>query len=245
MNDNPAFRLWTKLLLLAALIFLGVIAYLVAGAPRGLVGFRTAFETLRTLAYAGGIGAALAILTLLVAKKFGGSRIVCGLAALLFAVPVATMAINEASPPVGDFINDITTDLDNPPAFSAVIPLRGPNSNPIEYGGAEVAAVQRQVHPEIVPIISHLDTGAAFQLAFETAESLGWEIIAGDPYTGIIEAVDTTRFFRFKDDVVIRVTPNGTGSRIDMRSRSRVGLSDLGKNAKRIIEYSEAFLSNQ
>ncbi len=66
---------------------------------------------------------------------------------------------------------------------------------------------------------------------------MGWEIIAAVREEGRIEATATTRWFRFKDDVVIRVQPQGTGSRIDVRSKSRLGRSDLGANAKRIRAY--------
>jgi uncharacterized protein (DUF1499 family) len=232
-------RTWSLLLAVAALAFIGAIVLLVIGAPRGMFGYRTAFDTLRNLAYVGIGGALLAAVTSVIARR--GARALAAAATLMFAVPVLTMALNEATPPPGEFINDITTDLEDPPAFSAVIPLREPGSNPIEYGGAEVAAIQRIAHPEVQPIMTDLPPAAAFQRAFETAESLGWEIVAGDPRTGIIEAVDTTRFFRFKDDIVIRIRPNGAGSRVDLRSRSRVGRSDLGKNAARIVNYAGAF----
>jgi uncharacterized protein (DUF1499 family) len=73
---------------------------------------------------------------------------------------------------------------------------------------------------------------------------MGWNIVAANESAGVIEAVDTTTFFRFKDDIVIRVRPAGAGSRVDLRSHSREGLTDLGKNAARIKEYSTAFSGN-
>ena len=228
--------------LLAGIVFMAAIVFLVVGAPRGLIGYRTAFDTLRILAYAG-IAGTVASAVLLVRTALGPrGRTLSALAALLFGVPVVAMILNEASPPPGAPINDITTDLEDPPGFSAVIPYREPGSNSIEYGGPEVAARQREAHPEVVPIFTSRDQESAFQLAFETAEALGWEIVAGDPYTGIIEAIDTTTFFRFKDDIVIRVREEPNGSRIDLRSRSRVGRSDLGKNAARIMSFAEAFM---
>ena len=66
---------------------------------------------------------------------------------------------------------------------------------------------------------------------------MGWEIVASDPKTLRIEATDTTLWFGFKDDVVVRLTPSPTGSRIDVRSVSRVGKSDVGTNARRIKAY--------
>ena len=70
------------------------------------------------------------------------------------------------------------------------------------------------------------------------ARDLGWKIVAADAATGRIEAIATTSWFGFTDDVVIRIAPNGTGSRIDIRSHSRVGRGDLGANARRVREFS-------
>jgi uncharacterized protein (DUF1499 family) len=66
---------------------------------------------------------------------------------------------------------------------------------------------------------------------------MGWELVASDSAAGRIEATATTPWFGFKDDVVVRVRPDGSGSRIDVRSVSRVGKSDVGANAKRIRTY--------
>lgn len=244
MASSTQSRILTVGLVVLAVAYVGTIAWLVLGAPQGLVGFRTAFETLRTLAWVGLAGAAISIVAFVARRRLGISPIAASIATLLFAVPVAVMVANEATPPPGDFINDITTDLEDPPRFAAVIPLRPAGSNPIEYGGPQVAARQREAHPEVVPIFTDLDPEAAFQKAFEIAEALGWEIVSGDLQSGIIEAVDTTRFFRFKDDVVIRIRENADGSRVDLRSRSRVGRSDLGKNAKRILAFADAFPKN-
>lgn len=229
------------MLLFAAVAWLGSIAAIVLGAPQGLIGYRTAFETLRLLAWAGLIGAIVSIAVIFLRDRIRVSPTAPAIATLMFAIPVAVMILNEASPPPGDLINDITTDLEDPPQFSAVIPLRPAGSNPVEYGGPAVAARQREAYPEIAPIYTSLEPEAAFQKAFETAEALGWEIVSGDLQSLIIEAIDTTRFFRFKDDIVIRIRAHEDGSRVDLRSRSRVGRSDLGKNAKRIGEFTRNF----
>ena len=81
--------------------------------------------------------------------------------------------------------------------------------------------------------------------AAETAAGYGWEITARDESAGTIEAIATTRWFGFKDDVVIRVGASGTGSRVDMRSKSRLGRSDAGANAQRIQEFLQALQSTQ
>jgi len=138
-------------------------------------------------------------------------------------------------------MNDITTDLDDPPVFDAVIALRPQASNSIEYGGAEMAANQRRIHPEVMPIQSTLAPAQAFARALTVAGDLGWNIVAENAGSGIIEAIDTTPLFRFKDDIVIRIRPAEQGSRVDLRSHSRIGLTDLGKNARRIMQFTAAF----
>lgn len=228
-------------MLVLAVAYVAAVVFFVVAAPQGIIGYRTAFDSLRQLAYAGGAATLLCLVVLASSRRTGVSRAQASVATLLFAVPVAVMFANAATPPPGEPINDISTDLEDPPVFRAVIPLRPPGSNPIEYGGPAVAARQREAHPEVVPIVTALDKETAFQRAFETAEALGWEIVSGDMQSGIIEAVDTTRFFRFRDDVVVRIRENENGTRIDLRSRSRLGRSDLGKNARRILSFIEEF----
>jgi uncharacterized protein (DUF1499 family) len=79
----------------------------------------------------------------------------------------------------------------------------------------------------------------AFDKALAAAREMGWDIVDAKPAEGRIEATDTTFWFGFKDDVVIRISPTSEGSRIDVRSVSRVGRSDIGTNAKRIRAYLE------
>lgn len=136
--------------------------------------------------------------------------------------------------------NDISTDTNNPPLFSPVIPPRQGASNPIEYLPAQAAAQAAQF-PDIKPIASLLSSEAAFQRALEVVDDMGWEILAQDINIGIIEAVASTPFFNFKDDVIIRVTANNTNSIVDIRSHSRVGRGDRGKNAQRVREFIADF----
>ena len=74
----------------------------------------------------------------------------------------------------------------------------------------------------------------------ETAREMGWEIVASDPEAGLIEATATTAVMNFKDDIAIRITETDTGAAVDVRSVSRVGISDLGANANRIRTYLHA-----
>ncbi len=134
-------------------------------------------------------------------------------------------------------IHDITTDTLNPPAFVALLETRRKCPNGADYGGPDVAAAQRTAYPDIRTRELAFPSDIAFQKALEAARKMGWEIVDANASEGRIEATATTFLFRFKDDVVIRITPAGAASRIDIRSVSRVGKSDLGANARRIRRF--------
>ncbi len=138
-------------------------------------------------------------------------------------------------------IHDITTDTRDPPQFIEAVKLRKPRENPLEYGGPRVAAKQLAAYPHIQPIFTELGREAAITEAIQTVKDMRWEFINIDYDEGIIEAYDTTRIFRFVDDIVIRVRADGAGSRVDIRSVSRIGLGDLGKNAQRIAGFIRTF----
>jgi uncharacterized protein (DUF1499 family) len=135
------------------------------------------------------------------------------------------------------YIHDITTDTENPPLFVAVLPLRAGAPNSAEYGGPELAKQQKEGYPDLKPGSMSSPPERAFSRALQAARDMGWEIVAFDVKALRIEATDTTRWFGFKDDVVVRLAPSPTGSRIDVRSVSRVGKSDVGTNARRINAY--------
>jgi uncharacterized protein (DUF1499 family) len=128
------------------------------------------------------------------------------------------------------YINDVTTDTGKPPQFGRDVP-KG------EYA-AHFSELQRIGYPDLAPFELAVPPAQAFARA--AAQALGWEIVGADQSAGRIEAVATTRWFGFKDDIVVRVAAAGSGSRIDVRSRSRVGRSDLGANAKRIQDFLTA-----
>jgi uncharacterized protein (DUF1499 family) len=235
-------RTWSNLsVLLAAALLLGVVIAIV-GSRNDLISYPAAFGMLGYIAIAGAVVSLIALVSwIMAARQRSGGTFRAAMTTIGMAVMVALFYVYQAAPPPGPFMNDITTDLDDPPEFIAVLPLRSPGSNSADYGGAEVAANQRRVHPEVQPIFSTLSPGSAFDRAVEVAEDLGWEIVANDRTAGRIEAVDTTPFFRFKDDIVIRIRPDERGSRIDLRSHSRIGLTDLGKNASRIMTFVRAY----
>jgi len=154
------------------------------------------------------------------------------MAGALIAIP-ARFRMGPPAPP----IHDITTDTQDPPQYVAVLPLRADAPNTTEYGGERVAAQQRDAYPDLQPAILNVPLRQAFERALAAVHEMGWDLVDADAQAGRIEATDTTFWFGFKDDVVIRVRPDDAGSRVDVRSLSRVGVGDAGTNAKRIRAY--------
>ncbi len=206
--------------------------------------FRFGFTLMRYAAYTGIAAGILAVIGLLWPKlrRQGASRWVLGLvlATLVVGLPLLQVRQARAVPA----IHDISTDLIDPPAFVAIAALRGDTSNPLDRADPQLPDLQRQAYPDLQPVILPEPPAAAQQRAMHAAETLGWQIVANDPASGLIEATDTTLWFGFKDDIVIRIRPEGDGSRIDLRSVSRVGRSDLGANARRIRVFLEQVQEN-
>ena len=132
-------------------------------------------------------------------------------------------------------INDVTTDADDAPRFVALRELRLQCRNGVLYSGLRGAAHHAR-YPDIAPALYAQPPATIFQAALAAAKAMRWVIAAAVESEGRIEATATTRFMRFKDDVVIRVRAdaNTHGTRLDVRSASRVGSSDFGANARRI-----------
>ena len=225
---------------LAILVAVAALLLLVCagpGARLGLWHFRTGFTLLRWAAYLGIAGVILALIALVGTRPRGGALVALlvalALAGTAFVVPWRSAQQARRVPP----IHDITTDMENPPEFVAVLPLRENAPNSATYGGDSVAALQRQGYADIQPLQLDVPPDEAFRRARATAEAMDWEIVSADTAAGRLEATATTPWFGFKDDVVVRIRPEGTGSRVDVRSVSRVGRSDAGTNAKRIREF--------
>ena len=142
-------------------------------------------------------------------------------------------------------IHDISTDLVAPPAFVAILPLRRDAPNPATYGGPEIAAQQRAAYPDLTSLVLARPTDRVFAQALDVIDCMGWELVDASMPEWRIEATDTTFWFGFKDDVVIRILPSNGGSRIDARSVSRVGRSDVGSNAERIHAFLDALASRE
>jgi uncharacterized protein (DUF1499 family) len=157
---------------------------------------------------------------------------------VLIYVPYHYYRMRRIYPP----IHDITTDTDNPPRFSAVLPARAAeHAGSVAYDNPRLPGLQKAAYPEVAPLKAALPVAAAFDAALSVATSMpGWTIVASDRDAGRIEASQQSRWFRFTDDMVIRIACDEVGSRIDVRSTSRQGRSDFGVNAARIRAYMSA-----
>ncbi len=232
-----------------ALAWSGLVLALACGAGELLAGlgyrwgwwqFRSGIQIMRWSATTDLAAVVLALVATLLVWKYGTRRAFVASAAGL------ALSLAVAGPPLYYWrtvdrvprIHDISTDTDNPPRYVAVLPLRKGAENPADYS-AEVAAQQKKGYPDIAPLTLDAPPAQAFARAERAARAMGWDIVAVVPGDLRIEATDTTLLFGFKDDIVIRIAAAGSGSRVDVRSLSRVGKSDFGVNAKRVRKFIE------
>ena len=131
------------------------------------------------------------------------------------------------------WIHDVSTDVDDPPQFIALADIRRACANGVDYSGLR-ADEHRRRYPDLQSTDIIRPTLSIFNAALAAAGKLGWAIAAAVESVGRIEATAITPLLRFKDDVVIRIRTNPASARLDVRSASRVGRSDLGANAKRL-----------
>ena len=248
MADALRKRIWAGRLSWWALALSlgGVVAALIGaiGSGQGLWPFMTGFLILRWAFYAAVAGGVLVIAAWFMARRAPGSLGIVNLVALAVAIAFAAYLLvhvrtARSVPP----IHDVTTNLDSVPRFFR-LSLREDNlDNVPAEGDPELMrmtpverwrALHREAYGDLATIQVPWSVDETVRRAEALARERGWEVASADP-RGIVEATDTSTFFRFKDDVVVRVTPNPAGgSHVDMRSVSRVGVSDVGVNARRI-----------
>lgn len=206
--------------------------------------YRVGLLTLMPDAFYVGLAAvAISVLALIVgARRIARGGIVLAVLGLLIGGAVAYFLLHwNSERSVYPRFNDVTTDFDNPPSLAFAAPMRQvEHGNPAVYGGAKIAEVQRKFYPDIKPVMLDLPPAAAFERALAAATAKGWTIVKTDPATGIIDADERSRWFGFTDDIAIRVSPAGAGSRIDIRSAARQGRGDFGVNAARVCGYLAA-----
>jgi uncharacterized protein (DUF1499 family) len=229
---------------IAAALFVLSLALMLA-APLGYrLRLCSAATALTKVVALGLVLAALAMVCAIVSLATGGWQVGPGTTIMLGAIvliggvavllPLRAKAIAEKAP-----IRDITTDIGNPPPLQALLPLRQAEGADGAYPGAATAAIQHANYPDLAPLRLQMPPAQAFARALITATAMGWRVVDDDAAAGRIEAYDKTLWFGFTDDVVIRLAPEAGGTRVDLRSVSRVGVSDLGANAKRIRAYMD------
>lgn len=233
---RPPSSRFARIALGVALLAALVAAMAGFGSRWGIWDFRTGFSMLRWGAYG---GVAAIVLGAIAAFRTRPSRSRRGFAVALlalaiglvvFAIPWQASRAGRGLPP----IHDITTDVNDPPAFVAIAPLRADAPNPVEYGGEEVARQQIAAYPDIQPLLLNMSSDRAFQRVLDVVQGKGWNVVDANLAEGRIEATDRTFWFGFYDDVVVRLTPVGERTIVDVRSKSRVGRGDTGTNARRV-----------
>lgn len=246
--------LWPRRLLHYGLwaIGIGLLLVVVSGPLNRLtgLGFQVALLLLGGGVLVLAVGTLLAIVGLLAGLAKGATLPMASAAlGIVVALGVLGYLLNVLRAGMGvPPIHEISTDLATPPPFVAVAPIRERAGaiNPPQYvaelsgsrGKTNVPEEQRKAYPDIQPaMLEGVEPAAAFARAEAAVKSLGWEVVASVPDEGRIEATDTTRFFGFKDDVVIRLRAEGGGTRVDVRSKSRVGVGDVGANAARVRRF--------
>ena len=239
---------WSKFFLVTSLVS---VILLICGPLGYKYGFAELLPSFASLL----IALVLAVLVLIggmimafVANNKGliGDRNLLFIAIVISVVPLVAMgpplAKGRSVPP----IHDISTDVAVPPTFDVVVNLRSKAMNDLDYGSeqgsaAALAKLQQEAYPEITTLNSALSASEAVAQAAVILAQQGLEVVNVDVENGRVEAVATTYWFGFKDDLVVRIEPTPTGSKIDVRSVSRVGQSDLGANAARIAKFLQAF----
>ena len=196
------------------------------------------FSLLRYSAYAA-IGLLVAqLLALFFMKKSGAKAVSMLVVGVMLTLLISGTALYwqqkaQGVPP----IHDITTDMENPPEFVAMVRLREDAQNPPEYSGEEAAEAQREAYPNVQPLMTAAPKQEVIDEIVTLIVSRNWDLVSINRQEGRVEATEKLAWFGFKDDVVLRITETDDGSRVDMRSKSRIGRSDIGVNADRIESF--------
>ncbi len=234
----PAASRWTSRIALFSLVLL-----LTALLLHRLFGLDTLIALNLVMAAYAGVGLSLILAVAAVAVIWrhgtqGTARVVFAVTVCLamLAGPLALALLARDYP----MINDVTTDTATPPPFDSIGKMRGPGTNPVKYPGEAFALEQRHAYPDLKPLLVDRSAEEAFELVVDAVRRLKMDVVREEGpgeetgKTGYIEAVDRTLVLGFYDDVAIRVSGGEAMSRIDIRSASRFGWTDLGTNAERV-----------
>ncbi len=230
-----------KLLKILAVVALLGFPVAVIGFRLGIFPFSTSFSLMGATAI---LAAAVFFLGMVLSfvkrsdAQVAKSARTAAMIALLPVIGLGTQAITGKSVPP---IHNISTDTVNPPAFDKVVDLRTEGHNPLAYDTAKLADAQMAAYPNVKTLTTELSEQEAHARAKAVVESMGLELVNSDVDKGIIEATQTTAIWGFKDDMVVRITTLDGATAVDVRSVSRIGVSDLGANAKRIEKFLAKF----
>ena len=232
---------WARALLIGSVVAAVCMPLGALGTKVGLWGFPVGiFGFLGAAAILAVVGLVVGFVCLIIAVRRGladerkSTAVALVLCVLVLAVLGNQFMIASSYPA----IHNISTDLDDPPQFSALLATReAASANPLDYDTATLE-IHRAGYPELNGVVVSGSVQAVTARAVEVVDALGIEVVASDPSAGVVEGTATTFWFGFKDDVVVRVraADDGGGSLVDVRSVSRVGQGDLGANARRISE---------
>ncbi|MDE0349044.1 MAG: DUF1499 domain-containing protein [Gammaproteobacteria bacterium] len=240
---------WTKTILAGSLAAGALLVISAAGSRFELWPFTVGF-----LVAAAGIALALAGTALGIRRMIVALRrpqavelLSLDLALAVCAVVLGAFALQFVRVFTVPPIHQVTTDIADPPAFDAIADLRPEGSNPHTYDPGQpilegtLAEAQQGAWPQLTSLHASLAPDPALQRAVDTLEAMGMAIVNVDRTRGLVEATDATFWFGFKDDMVVRVRGTGEGSVIDARSVSRIGVSDVGANARRVLLFLDRF----
>ena len=244
-------RVWAEQLTRAALLLSigGVVAAFVAawGSGEGAWTFGTGFLILRIAFFAAIAAVLAALIALFLSRRSPRSLVPRNLLALIVAgLFIAYIGYQVSVARSVPAIHDVSTNLDDYPKFYRLVVRSDNLANIPDQDRPQLArlaprerwkAIHREHYGDLRTVRVPWTVTETVQRAEALARERGWEIATSDPRIGIVEAVDTSRFFRFKDNVVVRVRAVPGGSLVDMRSTSRVGTSDLGVNARRVRSF--------
>lgn len=199
----------------------------------GLVELGVAFAGFK-YAVITGIAALILLIVQMLFKRqtvtFTSAAVAIVFSLIAILIPLRMMSTANSVPA----IHDISTDIMTPPEFVAIAPLRADAPNPTAYAGLETAEKQREAYPALQTLQYSQPKSELVAAVEQAANNLGWQLVNTNASAGVIEATDSTMWFGFKDDIVVRVLDQGGERLVDIRSKSRMGKSDLGKNAERI-----------
>ena len=239
MKQHGATRWVSMAALVLALAAIGIALIGMTLARYDMIGKLPGFQAFLYMIPVAGIAALVGVFAFFMNMRTGWPHVGKALVAIVVGgggALAATLAMSAAGEV--PFIHDITTDLEDPPAYTA---LTVPEDNLRGTEGVEDWKItHREGYPDIQPIVVASSPAQVVARAEELARERGWTVALSDPEAGLFEATAYESYIRFEDIVALRAREVEGGTRVDMRSLSLVGQSDLGVNARRIREFLAA-----